>query len=191
MARSQPDPEGHHLAIVARVAAVYLKHLTAAVFMPLGIDAANSLSAIVVAKLIEGNAVLTTPDISLNGIDKEGGIAFAEALKFNAVLKSLDIGGNHISNVGGIAFAEALYSLNNASIVRGAGGAGTRSCTVHAHTDTPSPTLSLPTPAGDAGRRDRTAKRLVDVPATAHSSSSLMQLTSRPRSRRPRFWPRG
>ena len=53
----------------------------------------GDLSGIVIAKLIEFNAVLTSLDISKNNLEAEAGKALAGALSVNAVLTKLNLDG--------------------------------------------------------------------------------------------------
>ena len=67
------------------------------------------VSAIVIASLIEGNAVLTTLDLSLNNLNAEAGKALAEALKSGCpALTGLDLAFNSLGPQGGAAIASAL-----------------------------------------------------------------------------------
>ena len=66
----------------------------------------GSTSAIVIASLIEDNAVLTSLDISRDRIGDEGAIAIANALSANRTLTKLRLAHNNIGPTGATAIAE-------------------------------------------------------------------------------------
>ena len=66
-------------------------------------------SGIVIAKLLEVNAVLTNLNLAGNELNAEAGKAIAEALKSGtAVLKSIDLRGNSLGTEGWCAIFAAL-----------------------------------------------------------------------------------